>query len=711
VCTDPITLLSAMANAFTDADVLSVNTIRTLAADVVQKSNSGHPGMPMGMAPVAHALWAKAMKYNPGNPHWWNRDRFVLSNGHGCTLQYILLHLSGFGVSMDDLKNFRQIDSITPGHPEVHITPGVEVTTGPLGQGIGNGVGMAMAQAHLQAVYAKEGFEGLFNNHTYVFCGDGCMQEGVASEAASLAGHLQLKNLVIIYDDNKISIDGPTNLSFNEDVPMRFRSYGFETLTVEKGDSDLDGLLAAIEKAKTHNKPTLISVRTTIGFGSSKQGTSKTHGEALGADDIKHVKKTFGFNPEESFVVPPTVQDLWTGVKTRGAALEAEWNKLFAAYSEKFPAQAAELKARFEGKLPSVEELIAKLPKYDAKSKADATRNLSGVVLNAVADLLPGVMGGSADLTPSNKTDLKKSHDFQASSLDGRYIRFGIREHGMAAIGNGMYAYGGFIPYTATFLNFIEYAFPAVRLAALSNFKQLFIMTHDSIGLGEDGPTHQPVEALQLCRATPNVLVLRPADGAETVGAYAAALHWNGPSVLALSRQNVKAQERSSAEAVLKGAYVLVEEDKSKPLQLIVIASGTEVTSVVDALQSDALKALNVRVVSMPSSTLFDQQTVAYRREVLPIGVPTVSVEASAVFGFEKYAHASVGMTTFGASGPLEKVLDKFHMSSRTLPAKLAERVQQITEMAQLNGGKAPVLNTHVDFHYATHAQVHVAKC
>jgi transketolase len=512
----------------------------------------------------------------------------------------------------------------------------------------------------------------------------------------------------VIYDDNHISIDGPTSLSFSEDVPMRFRAYGFDTIAVAKGDDDLSGLLSAIEQAKKNSKPTLISVRTTIGFGSSKAGTAKTHGEALGAEDIKHVKKAFGFDPEQSFVVPAAVTELWNGVQARGAAQEAEWNKLFAAYEAAHPQQAQELKDRFSAKIPSVVELVAKLPKYDGNSKADATRNMSGTVLNAVADLLPAVIGGSADLTPSNKTDLKKSHDFLAKSYDGRYIRFGIREHGMAAIGNGLVAYGGFIPYTATFLNFIEYAFPAVRLAALSNFKQLFVMTHDSIGLGEDGPTHQPVEALQLCRATPNVLVLRPADGAETVGAYAAALHWEGPSVLALSRQNVHNQANSSAEKVLKGAYVLVEEDKSRPLQLVVIASGTEVTTVVEALKTnEQLKALNVRVVSAPSTTLFDKQSVEYRRSVLPLHVPTVSVEASAVFGWEKYAHASVGMTTFGASGPLEKVLDKFHMSVRTLPEALLKRAGQIDELAKINGGKPPVLNTHVELGYPTHHDVH----
>ena len=638
------------------------------------------------------------LKFNPENPHWWNRDRFLLSNGHGCALQYILLHLAGFKVSMEDLKSFRQIDSITPGHPEVHVTPGIEVTTGPLGQGIGNAVGMAIAESHLAAVYNKPGYE-IFNNHTFVFCGDGCMQEGVACEAASLAGHLKLKNLIIMYDDNRISIDGATSLSFTEDVPARFRAYGFNTLTVENGDEDVAGMLAAIETAKKSDKPTLISVKTTIGFGSSKQGTAKTHGEALGADDIKHVKTRFGFDPSQSFVVPEDVYSFWRQVKEKGAKANAEWDELFAKYSAAFPKEAAEIRARFGHDLPK--DLLSKMPKYDASSKADATRNISGTVLNALADVLPQLMGGSADLTPSNKTDLKKSHDYQAATPDGRYIRFGIREHGMAAIGNGMFAAGGFIPYTATFLNFIEYCFPSVRLAAISNFKQLFIMTHDSIGLGEDGPTHQPIEALQLCRATPNVLVLRPADGAETVGAYMQALQWEGPSVLALSRQNIQNQSKSTPESVAKGGYILQDVDGTP--EVVIIASGTEVTTVVEALKSDELKGLKARVVSMPSTTLFDQQSADYRRSVLPVGVPTISVEASAVFGWEKYAHSSIGMTTFGASGPLEKVLDKFFMSTKTLPSKLKERLSQVQELAQLNGGKVPPLNTHADFKFPTH--------
>lgn len=639
------------------------------------------------------------MTFNPENPHWWNRDRFILSNGHGCALQYSLLHLSGFKVSMDDLKNFRQIGSNTPGHPEVHVTPGIEVTTGPLGQGVANAVGMAIAQSHLAAVYNKPGYE-LFNNHTYVFCGDGCMQEGVCCEAVSLAGHLKLKNLIVIYDDNKISIDGPTSMSFSEDVPARFRACGFNTILVENGDSDIVGLTAAIEEAKKSEKPTLISVRTTIGYGSTKQGTSKTHGEALGAEDLKQVKTKFGFNPAESFVVSDDVYAYWRQVGVRGKAAADAWSELFAKYTAAFPVESAQLSARMRGEIPA--DLVSKLPKYDGSSKADATRNLSGVVLNAIADLIPAVMGGSADLTPSNKTDLKKSHDYMPNSRDGRYIRFGIREHGMAAIGNGMFAYGGFIPYTATFLNFIEYCFPSVRLAALSNFKQLFIMTHDSIGLGEDGPTHQPIEALQICRATPNVLVLRPADGAETVGAYVEALKWNGPSVFALSRQNVTNQAGSSSESVSKGAYILQESVGGAP-EAIIVASGTEVTTVVDALKSDALKGSKIRVVSMPSTTLFDLQTVEYRRSVFPIGVPVISVEASAVFGWEKYAHASIGMTTFGASGPLEKVLDKFFMSSKTLPGKLQERLSQVQQLAELNGGRVPPLNTQVEFGYPTH--------
>ena len=441
-------------SSYSADDTTAVNTIRVLAADMVQKAKAGHPGMPMGMAPVAHVLWSRLMHFNPSNPRWWNRDRFLLSNGHGCCLQYALLHLAGYNLPMAELKRFRQIDSKTPGHPEANHTDGVEVTTGPLGQGVANGVGLALAESHMAATYNKPGLE-LFSNFTYVFAGDGCMQEGVASEAASLAGHWGLGKLIVIYDDNKIQIDGPTTLAFTENVQARFQAYGWHTISVADGDHDLAGLEAAIKQAQeVTDKPSLISVHTTIGFGSKKQGTEKVHGEALGDEDLKHVKSSLGFKPDEFFAVPDVSYSLYKAAAKRGAEREQQWNELWSKYKQQHPKEAAEIQARFDHALPNGWK--DKLPKWKPADKADATRNTSGQVLNALADLLPAIMGGSADLTPSNKTELKSSKDYSKTNRAGRYIRFGVREHGMAAIGNGLFTYGSFIPYTATFLNFIE---------------------------------------------------------------------------------------------------------------------------------------------------------------------------------------------------------------------------------------------------------------
>ena len=437
-------------------DMKAVNTIRILAADMVQAAKAGHPGMPMGMAPVAHVLWSRLMSYSPANSHWWNRDRFLLSNGHGCCLQYALLHLAGYKLPIDELKRFRQIDSKTPGHPEVNHTDGVEVTTGPLGQGVANGVGLALAESHMAATYNKPGLA-LFDNYTYVFAGDGCMQEGVASEAASLAGHWGLGKLILVYDDNKIQIDGPTSLAFTEDVHARFEAYGWHTISVKDGDSDLAGLEAAIKAAQAvTDKPSLISVHTTIGFGSKKQGTEKVHGEALGDEDLKHAKRTLGFKEDEFFAVPDVSYAIYKAAAQRGAEKERAWNDTWAKYKQQYPKEAAEIQARFDHTLPAGWK--DKLPKWKVGDKADATRNTSGAVLNALADVLPAIMGGSADLTPSNKTELKSSKDYSRTNRVGRYLRFGVREHGMAAIGNGMFTYGSYIPYTATFLNFIESA-------------------------------------------------------------------------------------------------------------------------------------------------------------------------------------------------------------------------------------------------------------
>ncbi|KAI9189636.1 Transketolase [Blastocladiella emersonii ATCC 22665] len=657
---------------FTAQDALAINTIRTLAADVVQKANSGHPGAPMGCAPMAHAVFSRFVTANPANPKWANRDRFVLSNGHACALHYILLHLLGYDVTMDDLKNFRQLDSKTPGHPEAGWTPGIELTTGPLGQGISSAVGLAIAEAHLAAHFNRPGYE-LFNNHTFVILGDGCLQEGVASEAASLAGHLQLGKLIALYDDNHVTIDGDTNVGFTEDVCKRFESYGWHTIVVADGDTDRpDAIAEAIAAAKAvTDKPTIIKIRTTIGFGSTKAGSDKVHGAPLGAADITQLKAKLGFNPEATFHVPQEVYDLYKAFQTRGAAAEAEWNATFAKYKAAFPELAAEFERRQAGlPHPKLEEI---LPKYTPADAPVATRKLSEHVLNAIAEHVPELIGGSADLTGSNLTRWKTANDFQAPATGlgtyaGRYIRFGVREHAMAAISNGLHAYGFLVPFNATFLNFISYALGATRLSALSHHQVLYIMTHDSIGLGEDGPTHQPVETLATLRATPNTLVFRPADGNEVSGAYLAALRaTKSPSVLALSRQNVPHLQGSSIEGVLKGGYVLEEAADAK---VTLVGTGTELSLAVDAAKALRAQGVSARVVSLPSWELFEKQSVEYRGTVFRAGVPVVSVEALGTFGWDRYAHASVGLTTFGASGPAPQVYAKFGITVDGVVAK-----------------------------------------
>jgi len=683
-------------------DEVCINTIRCLAADVVQKATCGHPGMPMGMAPVAHVLWSKFMHFNPSNPKWVNRDRFVLSNGHGCVLLYIMLHLNGYALSMDDLKRFRQLNSITPGHPENVETPGVEVTTGPLGQGVANGVGMAIAQAHLASEFNRPAFP-LLDSRIWIFCGDGCMEEGISHEAASLAGHLKLGNLFLLYDDNGITIDGKTGLSFSEDIPKRFEAYGWHTQVVHDGNHDLSAIEAAIREAmKVPDKPHLIAVKTIIGFGSKMQDTAEVHGAALGPEDVAHVKKTFGFDPEKFFLVPDEVTQHYAANKAKGAERESKWNEMFAAYKQKYPNEAAEFERRFSGKLPA--NWTAGLPTYKPTDKADATRNLSHQVLNVLAKNIPELMGGSADLTGSNKTALKNTTGFSATNHGGRYLYFGVREHAMIAAGNGMRAFGGVIPFTATFLNFIEYGFPAVRLAAISHFQQILIMTHDSIGLGEDGPTHQPVEALTVCRACPFVNTLRPADGNEVVGAYIVAIEYQrGPTVLSLSRQNLPHLAGTSAEGVKKGAYVVldVEDGKVTP-DLILVGSGSEVHICVNAASQLNSNFVKTRVVSMPSWELFDVQPAAYRRSVFIPGVPVISVETAAITGWERYSHASIGMVTFGASAPEKDVYNRYGFTADKVVARSLTYLNDMKEQARQMGTefgptKAPLLPTHFD--------------
>ncbi|KAL1297301.1 hypothetical protein AAFC00_004854 [Neodothiora populina] len=648
-----------------DIDQLCINTIRTLAVDATAKANSGHPGAPMGMAPIAHVLFNKFMKFNPKNPSWLNRDRFVLSNGHACMLQYALLHLFGYAVSMDDLKNFRALDSITPGHPEAHDTPGIEVTTGPLGQGFGNAVGLAVAQAHTAATFNKPGYD-LVDNYTYCFFGDGCAQEGIASEAASTAGHLQLGNLIMIYDDNHISIDGDTKCSFTEDVMKRFEAYGWHTQWVKDGDNDLNAMAEAIKKAQeVKDKPSVIKLTTTIGFGSQLQGTGGVHGNPLKPDDIKHVKSLFGFDPEKTFVVPQEVYDTYHKHAAEGAAAEEEWNKLFEKYGKEYPEQYKDLKRRLSGALP--EGWQDKLPTYKPSDPAIASRKLSESVLEAIYEHVPELMSGSADLTGSNNTRWKKAVDFQPPNTgigewSGRYMRYGVREHAMAALMNGMAAYGTIIPAGGTFLNFVSYAAGAVRLSSLSHQRVLYIATHDSIGLGEDGPTHQPIETLAHFRALPNMMVWRPADGNECSAAYYVALtSKNTPSILALTRQNLPQLEGSTLEKAIKGGYVALEDKDAK---VTLVSTGSEVGICLEAVKYLKEKHNTAaRVVSMPCVEVFDAQDKDYRLSVIPDGIPALSVEVMSTLGWEKYSHEQFGLNRFGASGPYKEVYAKFEFT------------------------------------------------
>jgi transketolase len=661
-----------------ELDTLCVNSVRVLAADTVEKAKSGHPGAPMGCAPIAHVLFGEAMNFSPSNSLWDNRDRFVLSNGHACALLYTMLHLTGYPLSMNDLKQFRQLGSLTPGHPENFVTRGVEVSTGPLGQGLSNAVGMAMAERHLAATFNRPGFD-VVDHFTFVICGDGCLQEGVTSEASSLAGHLGLGKLIVCYDDNKITIDGNTDLSFTEDVGKRYEAYGWQVLTVTDANN-LSDVRAAIAAAKADlNRPTLIKIQTIIGHGSAKQGTHGVHGAPLGADDLKFVKTKFGFDPNASFTVDPRVSEFYSERGRLGAAKEGSWNEMMAAYEQTHPSLSSDYRRRYSGVLPAGWK--DKLPKYVVGDKTLATRQTSQQVLNACATVLSELFGGSADLTPSNLTALTCSGDFQKGTPAGRYIRFGVREHGMAAICNGIFAHGGTRPFCATFLQFIGYAMGSVRLSALSRFGVLYIMTHDSIGLGEDGPTHQPVEMLESLRATPNLYTMRPCDGNETVGAYVVALEAAGtPTVISLSRQGCPTLQGSSAEKTAQGAYVLQDHKGSSAdgllvPSLILASTGSEVC--VTAQTAAALVAANsglwVRVVSMPCWELFDNQSVEYQMSVFPDGSPVMSVEASAAHGWQKYAHAPFGMQSYGLSAPGETAMEHFGFTVANLSARGAE--------------------------------------
>jgi transketolase len=640
----------------------SINTLRFLAVDAVQKANSGHPGMPMGAAPMAYVTWHRHMKQDPGTPSWPDRDRFVLSAGHGSMLIYGLLHLAGYPLSIDDLKNFRQWGSKTPGHPENFVTVGVETTTGPLGQGFANGVGMALAEAWMAARYNRPGHT-IVDHHTYGIVSDGDLMEGISHEAASLAGHLGLGKLIYMYDDNQISIDGPTDLSYSDDVTGRFEAYGWQVLMVEDGN-DLEAIHAALTAAREEKKrPSLIRVRTVIGYGSpAKAGTAASHGSPLGPDEVTATKKALDWPLEPAFHVPSEVREHMAEIGSRGAADRKAWEERYQAWASEWPELAAEWKRCQQGGLP--DGFIGKLPVFEAGGGM-ATRAASGKVLEAIGSTLPELLGGSADLTGSNLTDIPGRDGFQADRKDGGYIYFGVREHAMASICNGMVLHGGIKPYNGTFLVFSDYMRPAIRLSALMGLPVTYVLTHDSVGLGEDGPTHQPIEHYMALRAIPNLQFVRPADANETAMAWRLALETTDrPTLLALTRQKLPTIDRSrhgSAEGTLKGAYILREAGST--LKVLLLATGSEVEVALKAADLLEKDGIGVRVVSMPCWEVFQRQEAAYRESVLPNAIRArVSVEAGITFGWERYVGdhgASVGIDRFGASAPAEVLFEK----------------------------------------------------
>ena len=643
-------------------DTRCINTIRVLAADAVQKANSGHPGAPMGMAPMAYALWQKEMRHSPRNPKWPNRDRFVLSSGHASALLYTLLHLYGYGLTMDDLKAFRQWGSKTPGHPEYGHTVGVETTTGPLGQGVANAVGFAMAEAHLAAKFNRPGFP-IVDHYTYAICGDGCMMEGIASEAASLAGTLGLGKLILLYDDNDISIEGNTNIAMREDVPARFAAYGWHVQKVQDGN-DADQIAAAVEAAKQDLRPSLIVVPTTIGYGCpAKAGKASAHGEPLGAENLAATKAFLGMS-EESFHVDAEVYAHAAEKVEAGAADEQAWNDLFARYAQAYPDLAKEWDLWHADKLPFDFESDADLWSFDGPA---ATRATSGTVLNKLAQRVPNFFGGSADLAPSNKSDIKGAGDFSKENYAGGNLHFGVREHAMAAICNAIALHGGLRAYAATFFVFSDYMKNAMRLSALMKLPVTYILTHDSIGVGEDGPTHEPIEQLAGLRATPDLLVFRPADGKETTAGWEVALTSGLPTCLVLTRQNLP-QYEGSGTAALKGGYVLCDSDKPTP-DAILMASGSEVEQAMGAKALLKEQGVDVRVVSMPCMELFDKQDAAYRESVLPAAVRArVAVEAGATMPWYKYVGldgAVIGLDHYGASAPAKLLFEQFGFTAQ----------------------------------------------
>ena len=640
---------------------MSVNAIRVLAADAVQKANSGHPGLPLGSAAMAYELWANHMNHNPADPKWFNRDRFILSGGHGSTLLYSLLHLFGYGLTKEDLAQFRQWGSLTPGHSEYGHTVGVEATTGPLGAGMGMAVGMAVAEAHLAAVFNKENYP-VVDHYTYVLGGDGCMMEGISSEAFSLAGTLGLSKLIVLYDSNKISIEGGTDIAFTEDVKKRFEAFGFQTLVVEDGNN-IEEIGKAIEEAKADKtRPTMITVKTKIGYGCpAKEGKASAHGEPLGADNVTALKENLGWPSQEPFYVPDEVYANYKEKAKKGAEAEAAWNKLFAEYCEAYPEMKKLWDEYFDEN--AADKVLNDENFWSYEDKPQATRNLSGVQINKLKNMLPNLMGGSADLAPSTKTYMSDMGDFSKDNYAGRNMHFGVRELAMTAIGNGMMLHGGLHAFVSTFFVFSDYVKPMARLSAIMGVPLTFVLTHDSIGVGEDGPTHEPIEQLAMLRALPNFTVYRPCDATETAAAWAYAVtSKKTPTALVLTRQNLPQMAGSSKEA-LKGAYVIADSAKNVP-DAILIASGSEVSLAVDAKAELIKDGIDVRVVSMPSMDVFEQQSDEYKESVLPKSVrKRVAIEALSDFGWGRYVGldgAYVTMHSFGASAPAATLFKEF---------------------------------------------------
>jgi transketolase len=645
----------------------AINTLRFLSADAVQNANSGHPGLPMGAAAIAYTIWTRHLKHNPRNPHWPNRDRFILSGGHGCALLYSLLHLTGYDLPLEELKRFRQWGSKTPGHPEYGLTPGVETTTGPLGQGFANGVGMAIAEAHLAAEFNRPGFN-IVDHYIYALVTDGDLMEGVASEAASLAGHLRLGKLIYLYDDNRISIDGSTDLTFTEDRARRFEAYGWQVLHVADGNN-VAAIDAAIREAKADPRPSLIICRTQIGYGlPTRQGTAKAHGEPPGEEELRGAKERLGWPLEPQFYIPEDVLAFYRQAVEQGEIAEKAWQQQFEAYRQAYPDLAAEFERRMQGQLPP--DWDKDLPEFAPDPKGIATRAASGKVLNVLATRLPELMGGSADLTPSNNTWMNCTTAFQADNPMGRYLHFGVREHGMGAVVNGMAYYRGLIPFGATFLVFSDYMRPAIRLSALSHLGSIWIFTHDSIGLGEDGPTHQPIEQLPSLRAIPNLVVIRPADANEVREAWKVAIERrDGPTALVLSRQAIPVLDRSvfaPASGLRRGAYVLADLGGGRP-QIILMATGSEVSLIVEAGYALAAEGYNVRLVSFPSWELFEAQERGYQDEVLPPSIERrLAVEAARPLGWERWVGSKgriLGINRFGASAPYKVIYEQFGLT------------------------------------------------